>query len=276
MARSHLIAYRNYMPVMETIELWLRGGLFLSLLLLLLLAESLWPRRGREQKRLTRWRTNFGISILNTIAIKLMGPITAIACAVYASSQQWGLLNQFGLPYWADFILAVLILDLMIYAQHVATHKIPILWKLHKVHHADRDFDTSTALRFHTIEIVLSMLYKCALVFLIGPAAFAVLIFEVLLNSSAMFNHANLRLPQWFDRILRIIVVTPDMHRVHHSVHADETNSNYGFFLPWWDWVFKTYTQQPKDGHADMTIGLPQYQTEQPAKFLWTLKLPFQ
>ena len=264
------------MAGLENIELWLRGGLFLSLLLLLLLAESLWPRRGRTQTRMTRWRTNFGMTILNTVVIKLMGPVTAITCAAYAASQDWGLFNQIDLPFWAEFIAVMLILDLTIYIQHVATHKIPVLWRLHKVHHADRDFDTTTALRFHPVEILLSMIYKCALVLLLGPAIFAVLIFEVLLNSSAMFNHANLRLPLWLDRILRTVIVTPDMHRVHHSVYENETNSNYGFFLPWWDRIFKTYTPQPKDGHDDMAIGLSSYQTEKPAKFLWALKLPFQ
>jgi len=263
------------MSLDANIEIWLRGGLFLSLLVLLLLAESLWPRRGRVEKRSIRWRTNFGIAILDSVVIRLLGPLTAVATAVFVSVQGWGLLNQISWPYWAEFILALILLDLAIYGQHVATHKIPILWRLHKIHHADRDFDTSTALRFHPVEIVLSMLYKCLLVLIIGPVAMAVIIFEVLLNACAMFNHSNLALPKWMDRFLRLVLVTPDMHRVHHSVYEEETNSNYGFCVPWWDWLFRTYRVQPKDGHKDMTIGLPEYQADYASWFMWVLTVPF-
>jgi len=263
------------MEVTDTIELWLRGGLFLSLLLLFILAESLSPKRRRVLGRLKRWRTNFGFTVLNTIAIKLLGPVTAIATAGYAARNQFGIFNQIDLSLGVEFVLAIIVLDLAIYGQHVATHKIPLLWRLHKVHHADRDIDTTTALRFHPIEILLSMLFKCLLVLALGPAIFAVLVFEALLNGCAMFNHANLHLPGWMDRIIRLFIVTPDMHRVHHSVRPSETNSNYGFSLSVWDRLFRTYNDQPQDGHLKMTIGLREYQSEDPENFIWSLRLPF-
>lgn len=263
------------MEVTQTIEIWLRGGLFLSLLLLFILAESLWPKRRRVLGRWLRWRTNIGFTILNTLALKVLGPITAISAAGYAAHNHIGLFNWIQLPPALSFVLAIILLDFAIYAQHVATHKIPLLWRLHKVHHSDRDIDTTTALRFHPIEILLSMIFKCGLVLLIGPVVFAVLIFEVLLNGSALFNHSNLGLPKWLDRPIRVFIVTPDMHRVHHSVHVNETNSNYGFFLSIWDRLFRTYNQAPKDGHKDMIIGLTEYQNEAPAKFIWSMRLPF-
>jgi len=166
-------------------------------------------------------------------------------------------------------------LDLAIYIQHVASHHIPILWKLHKVHHADRDIDVTTGIRFHPLEAILSMIYKCLVILLLGPVALSVIIFEIVLNASAMFNHSNLRLPKKLDAVLRILVVTPDSHRVHHSVHASETNSNYGFFLSIWDRLGRTYTAQPRDNHLDMTIGLSNYQTPKPAILSWCLTLPF-
>ncbi len=263
------------MDVTDTIELWLRGGLFLSLLVLFILAESLSPKRRRVFGRLKRWRTNFGITIVNTITIKLLGPVTAIATAGYASHYQLGFFNHIDLSIGIEFFLTLIVLDFAIYIQHVATHKIPVLWRLHKVHHSDRDIDTSTALRFHPIEIVLSMVYKCAVVLALGPAAFAVLTFEAILNGCAMFNHSNLHIPAWFDKYLRLFIVTPDMHRVHHSVRPEETNSNYGFSLSLWDRVFRTYKDQPMDGHDQMTIGLLEHQTHDPENIIWSLRLPF-
>lgn len=253
----------------------LRGGVFFGLLALLLLAEHFWPRRVRSMNLTPRWLTNFSIAVINLAAVRLLGPLTAVAAAGLAATNGWGILRHIDLPVWAEIIAVCILLDLAVYGQHVVTHKIPLLWRLHRVHHADRDFDTSTALRFHPIEIVLSMLYKSLLVLAIGPSILAVIVFEAVLNGSAMFNHSNLKLPLGIDRILRSVIVTPDMHRVHHSVVPSETNSNYGFFLPWWDWVFGTYKSQPDAGHKDMTIGLSDYQSAEPVKLLWSLKLPF-
>lgn len=256
-------------------ESTVRLGIFLGLLALFMVWEYVQPRRSRTLARPVRWRTNFGITIINTFVIYLMGPITAIAAASYAGAREWGLLNVTELPLWVEIVVAVIILDLAIYFQHVVTHKIPVLWRLHKVHHSDRDIDTSTALRFHPVEIGLSMLYKVGLVLLLGPAALAVLIFEILLNGCAMFNHSNLKLTAPVDRWLRLFIVTPDMHRVHHSVHPSETNSNYGFSLSLWDRIFRTYKPQPQDGHERMTIGLDEYQSPNPSFLFWSLLLPF-
>ena len=215
------------------------------------------------------------ISVLNTFVLRLLGPVTAIGAALWAANHNWGLLNFLDIPLWLSFALGFLILDFAIYLQHWATHKIPLLWRLHKVHHADRDIDVTTAVRFHPVEIALSMFYKCGWVLLIGPAAFTVIVFEIVLNGTALFNHANLKIPSSIDRWLRLIIVTPDMHRVHHSIRPAETHSNFGFSLSIWDRLFKTYIAQPMHGHLDMQIGLPQYQTEEPANLAWSLVLPF-
>ena len=202
-------------------------------------------------------------------------PVLAVAMAEIAAARGWGLLNLVDLPLWLEFVIAVAVLDMLIYAQHVATHKTPILWRLHQVHHADRDIDVTTGARFHPVEIVLSMGYKLLCVIALGPSALAVFVFEVLLNASAMFNHANVRLPLSVDRVMRSVIVTPDMHRVHHSIVRNETDSNYGFFLSIWDRLFGTYIAQPRDGHDGMTIGLKEYQTPKPANLFWCLWLPF-
>lgn len=256
-------------------EVWLRGGLFFGLLCLFLLAESLFPRRRKTLKITGRWFTNISMTVISNFCVRLIEPVTAMAAAAYAIKADWGVLNQFSLSPVAEFLIAVIVLDLAIYIQHVATHKIPFLWRLHKVHHSDRDIDTTTALRFHPVEIILSMIYKSAIILLLGPALLAVLIFEIVLNGCAMFNHSNLKLPLPFDRLLRLIIVTPDMHRVHHSVYDKETNANYGFNLSLWDRLFGTYVAQPKDGHTHMNIGLNAYQSESPARLGWSLWLPF-
>lgn len=254
-----------------------QSGLALSVLLFVLLAvlETIFPRKKRSMPRGKRWRTNIIIIMVDSVALRLMGPIAAIAAASFAEHNNIGLLNWTSLPGWLDFMLALILLDLAIYAQHVITHKIPLLWALHKVHHADRDFDVTTAVRFHPVEIILSMLYKCALVFLLGPTPLAVFMFALLLNLFAMFNHANLRLPISVDKVLRLFVVTPDMHRVHHSTVTKETNSNFGFSIALWDRLFGTYTAQPAAGHDDVVIGLDEYQSEHPNELWWSLALPF-
>ncbi|MDY7098154.1 MAG: sterol desaturase family protein, partial [Pseudomonadota bacterium] len=187
----------------------------------------------------------------------------------------WGLLNLVALPFWVEVLIAIVLLDFAVWAQHVASHKIPILWRFHKVHHADRDIDVTTGARFHPVEILLSMLYKLACVIVLGPAAVAVFLFEVILNASAMFNHSNVRLPARFDALLRSLIVTPDMHRVHHSAIQRETDSNYGFFLSLWDKVFGVHIAQPELGHDRMVIGLDEYQDDAPSSLRWSLAEPF-
>jgi sterol desaturase/sphingolipid hydroxylase (fatty acid hydroxylase superfamily) len=215
------------------------------------------PRRVRSVGRVRRWPSNLGIVVLDAALVRILIPVAAVGAAAYAAQRGWGLLNLTAWPFWIDVIVGFVVLDLVIYAQHVAFHKVPVLWRLHRMHHADLDIDVSTGLRFHPIEILLSMLIKIAVVMLIGVPPVAVVAFEVVLNATSMFNHSNAAMPLWLDRIVRLFVVTPDMHRVHHSIKRHETDSNYGFNLPWWDWVFRTYRPQPEAGHERMTIGLP-------------------
>jgi sterol desaturase/sphingolipid hydroxylase (fatty acid hydroxylase superfamily) len=214
------------------------------------------PRRPATLGRRARWPSNLGIVALNTVLLRLLLPVTAVGLALVGEREGWGLLHQAALPAWLALPVAVVTLDLVIYLQHVMFHAVPLLWRLHRVHHADLHFDVTTGSRFHPIEIVLSMLIKLAAILVIGPSPEAVVVFEVLLNATAMFNHGNVRLPAGLDRRLRWLVVTPDMHRVHHSVEDDETNSNFGFNLPWWDRLFGTYRDQPRGGHDGMTIGI--------------------
>ncbi|MGV6849861.1 MAG: sterol desaturase family protein [Marinibacterium sp.] len=258
-------------------ESLIRFGVFLGLFALFALAEAVAPRRTRTQPRGTRWLTNWAISLIDTVTLRLLAfglPALAVGAAIEASSSGIGLFNALDWPFWIKVVLTVLILDFAIWAQHLITHKVPILWRLHRVHHADRDIDVTTAIRFHPIEIALSMLLKIGLVYLLGTPALGVLIFEVLLNGTAMFNHANWRLPLPLDRVLRIVLVTPDMHRVHHSVHRDEHDSNYGFALSVWDRTLGTYVATPRDGHEGMTIGLA-WQDDRPSRLGWSLRLPF-
>lgn len=258
-------------------ELLIRLGIFASLFALFALLEAKAPRRMRVQPRQTRWFTNLTITIIDNVTLRLMNmvlPLLAVGAALDATAQGWGLFNALSLPFWVAVVACVLFLDLAIWAQHLVFHKIPVLWRLHRVHHADRDFDVTTALRFHPIEIAASMLIKIGVVYLLGAPALAVIVFEVILNASAMFNHTNMRLPLQLDRWLRLVLVTPDMHRVHHSVHRNETDSNYGFCLSVWDRMFGTYTAQPRDGHEEMVIGL-EWQNDKPSKLGWSLLLPF-
>ncbi len=253
------------------IRLSIFGGVFAAMALL----EMLMPRKDRTQPRSTRWFTNIGIVVLDTLTLRLLFPILAVGVAAYSTAHGWGLLNLMDLPFWLEVLIAAVLLDFAIYWQHVASHKIPILWQVHRMHHADRDFDVTTGTRFHPIEIVLSMLYKFVVIIILGAPALGVFVFEVLLNGSAMFNHANWRMPLWADRIVRRLFVTPDMHRVHHSVHGNETDSNYGFNLSVWDRMFGSYIDQPRDGHDGMTIGLKDFQSDRPSNLLWCLLLPF-
>ena len=255
----------------------LRLTIFVAVLLLLAILETVFPQRARTQTRKSRWTTNFALVAINAIVLRLLGPIAAVVSAEFAMANGWGVLNHsmVALPLLFEIVFAVILLDLAIYAQHVASHKLPVLWRLHKVHHADRDIDFTTGVRFHPIEAALSMMFKCAVVLALGPQLIAVVVFEIVLNASAMFNHANLKLSKSFDAWLRLFIVTPDMHRVHHSVIPVETDSNYGFFLPFWDRLFNTYIDQPKMGHEFMTIGLNEYQTRKPSELAWVISVPF-
>lgn len=258
-------------------EALIRLSIFLGLFALFAAAEAWAPRRARVQPRGHRWVTNWSITVVNTVILRLMAvglPLLAVGAAVDANAQGWGLFNAVTWPWWVEFLLAVLILDFAIWLQHLITHKVPVLWRLHRVHHADRDMDVTTAIRFHPVEIALSMILKIGLVYLLGPAALAVIVFEILLNGTAMFNHANIKLPLGVDRVLRMVLVTPDMHRVHHSVHRHEHDSNYGFALSIWDRIFGTYIPQPDKGHDGMTVGL-EWQDDRPSALGWSLALPF-
>jgi len=258
-------------------EALIRLFVFATLFIAFALAETVLPRKKRMQARPHRWFTNWALVVIDSFTVRLLGwilPLLAVGAAYDAQQNGWGLFNQIGWPLWVEITLSVLILDFAIWTQHLITHKIPLLWRLHRVHHADRDIDVTTALRFHPVEILLSMLLKIVIVYLLGPPAVAVILFEIILNGTAMFNHANIRLPLWFDRLLRLVLVTPDMHRVHHSVHRDEHDSNYGFALSIWDQLFRTYVPQPKDGHEAMKIGL-WWQDDRPNRLGWSLWLPF-
>ena len=234
----------------------IRLGFFFGIFGLVALLELAMPRRALTQPRWLRWYGNIGVVAFNTVVVRLLVPLAPVALAVLAAERGWGVLNLVALPFWLEVLLSVVILDFVIYLQHVMFHAVPALWRLHRMHHADLDFDVTTGSRFHPVEIVLSVLLKLAAVIVLGPPAVAVLIFEVLLNGTSMFNHGNIRLPLGLDRVLRWILVTPDMHRVHHSDIPAETNSNFGFNLPWWDRLFGTYRAQPALGHEAMTIGL--------------------
>lgn len=253
----------------------IRLAVFAGVFLLMILWEVMMPRKSRILSRWARWPSNIGIVVLNTLLLRLLIPTAAVGTALLAETNGWGLFNLVVLPQVLAVLLSVMLLDLAIYAQHVVFHHVPVLWRLHRMHHADQDIDVTTGSRFHPIEILLSMGIKLALIVVLGAPAVAVLIFEVLLNAAAMFNHANVRLPLKVDAVLRLLIVTPDMHRVHHSIHKNETNSNFGFNLPWWDRLFRTYNAQPVDGHEDMTIGLERFRTKKDQRLDRMLVQPF-
>jgi len=239
-----------------THEATIRLAAFFGVFLCMAVWEMLAPRRALTQPKASRWLNNIALVVLNTLLLRLLFPAAAVGVAAVCSARQWGLFNQVAAPGWFSVVASVIMLDGLIYLQHVMFHAIPVLWRLHRVHHADLDFDVTTGTRFHPAEIVLSMLIKFAAIVLLGPPLLAVVIFEVLLNATSMFNHGNVRLPLRLDRYLRLLVVTPDMHRVHHSHLEHETNSNFGFSLSLWDRLLGTYRDQPEDGHMDMVIGI--------------------
>jgi sterol desaturase/sphingolipid hydroxylase (fatty acid hydroxylase superfamily) len=244
-----------------------------------LMAMGVWelaaPRRKREIGRKTRWPGNLGIALLDALFVRLLFPMGAVAVGFAAEARGWGLFSAFDARLWVAIPTGVILLDLAIYLQHVLFHAVPALWRLHRMHHADLAFDVTTGVRFHPIEILLSMAIKLGVVMALGAPALAVLIFEVLLNATSMFNHGNVALPTNLDRILRWLVVTPEMHRVHHSIIAHETNSNFGFNLPWWDRLFGTYRAQPEAGHLGMTIGIAQFRDPTELRLDRMLTQPF-
>ena len=233
--------------------------IFFAVLLLMAILEFLIPRRKVDANRPTRWSSNIGIVILDSLIARIILPTSTIAVALYADSKNLGLFNQFSAESWLIIFAAILILDVLIYAQHVFFHKVHWLWRFHRMHHSDTHIDVTTGIRFHPVEIILSLLIKFAAIIIFGIPALAILLFEIILNATAMITHSNLSIPIWLDKLLRTIFVTPDMHRIHHSVHRNETDSNYGFNFSFWDRLFGTYIDQPKDTHLKMKIGLNQF-----------------
>ncbi len=239
----------------------IRLSFFLGILVAMALWEVAVPRRRQDIPRLLRWSNNLALVVVDTFFVRLVFPVAAVGLASLAEQRGWGILNILAMPEWVAILMAIVILDLVVYLQHVLFHAVPALWRLHRVHHSDQEFDVTTGLRFHPMEILLSMGLKLAAVAALGPPAISVLVFEILLNATALFNHSNVYIPPIPDRLLRLIVVTPDMHRIHHSILPAETNSNFGFNLPWWDRLLGTYRAQPQRGHLEMTIGTEQFRS---------------
>jgi sterol desaturase/sphingolipid hydroxylase (fatty acid hydroxylase superfamily) len=256
-------------------ELPVRLVVFFAVLVGMALWETLSPRRPRVVSRPIRWTNNLGLVAVDSVILRLLMPATAVSAAAYAVQHHAGLFNIAGLSGWPAIVAGVLLLDLAIYAQHAMFHLVPVFWRLHKVHHTDTEVDVTTGLRFHPVEVILSMGIKIGVVLLLGTPALAVILFEIILNGTSMFNHGNVRIAGGFDKYLRLFVVTPDMHRVHHSVVIRETNSNFGFNFPWWDRLFGTYRAQPSAGHDEMVIGLARYRDPMNLTLLRLLALPF-
>ena len=253
----------------------IRFGIFIGILALMGFWELMAPRRPYTTSKKSRWFSNLGIVVIDSLALLFVFPVTAVYIASLNESNGWGLLVQSGLPHWLAILIGVLLLDFFIYLQHAMFHAFPIFWRLHMMHHTDLDFDTTTGVRFHPLEIFLSMGIKIAAVFVLGIVPLAVVLFEIILNATSLFNHGNVRLPQRLDRVLRLFMVTPEMHRVHHSVIIRETNSNFGFNLPWWDRIFGTYRPAPAAGHEGMTIGLSHFRDPGELTLPRLLILPF-
>ena len=240
----------------------IRLVVFVTVLAIMMAAEAIWSKRERENDLLVRWPGNFGVAMLGTVVVRLLLPLTATGVALSGTENGTGLFNVVAIPSMIVLLASLLLMDMLIYLQHRVFHAIPLLWRVHRMHHTDLELDASTGLRFHPIELLLSMLIKLSAIAILGIPAVAVLIFEMLLNGCSIFNHANVSLPAGVDALLRKFVVTPDMHRVHHSVVPAETDSNFGFCLPWWDRLFGTYTAQPQQGHKDMQIGLASHREQ--------------
>lgn len=256
-------------------EATIRLSFFFGILALIAVGEFLSPRRKLTMHRPIRWFSNLGVVATGALAVRLIFPFIGVQVAWAAQEKGWGVLNMVDLPGWLEVLIGVLVLDLVVYLQHVMFHTVPLIWRLHMMHHADMDIDVTTGLRFHPIEIIISMVIKMTAIAALGPTGFTVILFEIILNGTAMFNHGNLKLPLKLDKYLRLLVVTPDQHRVHHSVIIRETNSNFGFNFPWWDRIFGTYRAQPVMGHEKMTIGLAQFRDPEKNNLLHMLLMPF-
>ena len=253
----------------------IRVIVFLGLFFVLGLTEWLRPRRPLGLSKGRRWFSNISIVVIDSLVVRLLFPAALVGVALWSETMGWGLFNVFGVhPLLAGFF-CILVLDFAVWFSHLLSHKVPLFWRFHRMHHSDRDIDVTTAIRFHPIEIVLSMIYKAGFVVILGAPAASVILFEIILNGVAMFNHSNIRLPLPLDALARLLIVTPDMHRVHHSAIPEETDSNYGFNFPFWDRLFGTYIPQPREGHSDMTIGLNEWQDERPLRLGWLLSVPF-
>ena len=249
----------NISELITTHETAVRMGFFFGVLILMAVWEVLAPRRAANVSKIVRWGNNLGLVVFNSVLLRLIFPTAAVGVTIFASEHSWGLLNYVQLPSVAAVAISIVVMDFVIYVQHILMHAIPALWRLHRVHHADLDYDFTTGVRFHPLEIIVSMLIKFVAILLLGPPVAAVVIFEIILNASSMFNHGNIKLPAALDRILRLLIVTPDMHRIHHSVEKDESNRNFGFNLSLWDRFFGTYRRQPRAGHEEMVVGIQNY-----------------
>lgn len=265
--------FNEFVTSHETI---IRLTFFFGILALMAVLEMSFPKRPLTVSKPVRWLNNLGLVFLNTFLLRLIFPAAAVGMASFAELQGWGVFNYYQVPFWLAVSLSFMLMDMVIYLQHVMVHAVPTLWRLHRVHHADLDYDVTTGSRFHPIEIILSMVIKFATIAVLGAPVLAVIIFEIVLNAAAMFNHSNLQMPASLDKVLRWFIVTPDMHRVHHSVEDDEANSNFGFNLPWWDRIFGTYKAQPRNGHDGMIIGIDKYRDIRDVSWLpGMLTLPF-
>ncbi|KPA18102.1 sterol desaturase [Candidatus Magnetomorum sp. HK-1] len=242
-------------------EINIRMTFFLGMFFFIALWEMFAPRRVLNASKVVRWYSNMGLIFFNSLILRWIFPVMAVGMALIAHERKWGLFNNYELPDYVAIVISIVLLDFIIYLQHAMFHAIPLLWRLHRMHHTDLDLDVSSGIRFHPIEIVLSMCIKLSVIVVIGPPVVSVLLFEIILNAAAMFNHGNIRIPLQIDKILRWFIVTPDMHRVHHSIIIKEGNSNFGFNLPWWDYIFGTYQSQPEKGHLGMTIGIKQFRS---------------
>ncbi len=260
---------------LTTYEGQVRLAAFVSVLIFMILLEQVFPKRERAIPITRRWSTNLSIVIIDAAVVRVLFPVLAVDLAIVLTDIRFGLFHWLEVPFWPAFFLSVVLLDLIIYTQHIAFHHVPILWRMHKVHHADIDVDVSTGVRFHPTEIVVSMLIKLGAVAFLGTPVAAVVIFEIVLNATSMFNHSNCSLSPRLDRVVRLFLVTPDMHRVHHSILRRETDSNFGFNLPIWDRIFGTYRAQPEAGHHEMELGLPDCRCAKTQGLLWSLAYPF-
>ena len=249
----------NITELITAHETAIRMGSFFGVLILMAVWEILAPRRASTISKIVRWGNNLGLVVFNSVLLRLIFPTAAVGVTIFASEHSWGLLNYVQLPSFAAVAISIVVMDFVIYFQHILMHAIPALWRLHRVHHADLDYDFTTGVRFHPLEIIVSMLIKFSAILMLGPPVIAVLIFEVILNVMSMFNHGNVKLPAFLDRTLRLLIVTPDMHRIHHSVEEDESNQNFGFNLSLWDRFFGTYRKQPRAGHEEMVVGIQNY-----------------